>query len=235
MNDVRMAIIDGTGEWDDAGYTKSMAKSFCTQIGQQLGSKSYYQRGPWIEGGSDASKMDAATAWLKLQRQIDPKVRLMLAGYSRGGTVAIAAAERLEAANLPVDALFLFDAVARNIMWYGRVIPANVKVCRYAQRSHDPAFVDKYEKKYNVALAQLTNPFSTNPTRPSFGNTGLTHRGSTLDFNLRTFLGTHGALGGVGWPEVPEDPAAQVEVAAWMTGEMRAQGVAVTLVSTPPS
>ena len=234
-SDIRIAIIDGTGPWFDSTYAKAMAPSFCHQVAQKLGGAAYYQRGPSFDGMSDAWKMDDATNWLKRQRQINPTVRLMLAGYSRGGTVAIAAAEQLDSAKLPVDALFLFDAVARDVLYYGRKIPANVKLCRHARRSQAPWFVDKYEEKFVGEYGeQETSLLTSNPTRPSFGNTGTTFTGS-VDYKERTFLGSHGALGGVGWKMVTEDAAAQVEVATWMTEQMTSQGLNVTLVSTPPT
>ena len=47
----------------------------------------------------------------------------MLAGYSRGGSAAILAAEQLDKEKVNVDALFLFDAVARHRFSGGEVIP----------------------------------------------------------------------------------------------------------------
>ena len=229
-----MAIIDGTGPWGDAEYSKAMAPSFCHQIGQQLGGAAHYKRGPSFDGLMDAFKMNAAVAWLKQQRQIDPSMRMMVAGYSRGASVAIAVAEKLEEAKIPVDALFLFDAVARDVLIYGRVIPANVKLCRHARRSHATEFVDKYEERVpDGEGGETTSPLTSNPTRPYFGSTGTTWKGS-VDYKEKIFLGSHGALGGVGWAKVREDAPAQVEVAAWMTQELQAQGVRVSLVSTPP-
>ncbi len=235
MDDFRMAIIDGTGPFFDSSYATAMQHSFCHQMSLQIGARALYQRGPSNDGFSDAFKMRKATDWLKAQHQQYPSAKMMAAGYSRGGSVAIAVAEQLDMAKIPVDALFLFDAVARDVLVYGRTIPANVRIARYARRSQDQTFVDKYEVKVIDEYGNETSsPLTSNPTRPFFGNTGTTFKGS-VDFQSKTFLGSHGALGGVGWANVPEDAPAQVEVASWMTRQLQQQGVSVTLISNPPT
>ena len=84
--------------------------------------------------------------WLRRPRtDADPTSRLMLAGYSRGGSAAIMACEMLERDGVSVDSLFLFDAVARDEFPGGKVIPANVSFSRHARRSLAADFVAKYE------------------------------------------------------------------------------------------
>jgi hypothetical protein len=149
----------------------------------------------------------------------------MLAGYSRGASAAIYAAELLEETRDRVDSMFLFDAVARHVYHGGEVIPANVSYSRHAMRSQNQTFVAHYEG---------TIGWPSNPTRPSFGNTGVRHRGGG-DHERRVFTGSHGALGGVGWRVVHEDAHCQVQVARWFNGIFRSRGVGVTLVPVSPS
>lgn len=220
---VRMAIIDGTGVWDDSDYATGMEHSFCHQLGTQLGSDAFYQRGPTNEGFSVRRKAVSASEWLKSHQNLP--VRLMLAGYSRGASAAIYAAEFLEEEGVPIDALFLFDAVARHIYPGGEVIPSNVRYSRHAMRSQDAKFVAKYEG--SIGRGQ-------NPCRPSFGNTGTSFRGSG-DHRRTTIVGSHGALGGVGWKIVTEDVQGQSQTAAWMNGWLQAKQVPVSLRSFPPT
>ena len=219
---VRMAVIDGTGDWSDTSYAKGMHDSFCSQIARQLPGDSYYQRGPSNDGLSVRSKAVSAAEWLKSRQNLP--VRLMLAGYSRGASAAIYAAEFLEAEGVPVAGLFLFDAVARHIYAGGEVIPANVAYSRHARRSQDSAFVAKYEG--SIGRGQ-------NPCRPSFGNTGTTFKGGG-DHEFTIVKGSHGALGGVGWKIVSEDADAQERTAGWMNGWFNAKNVPVALRSYAP-
>src|SRR6185312_8320235 len=91
-----IAIVDGTGEFSDESYAKSMANSFCTQIAQQLGGPNSamcnYQRGPTGEGARTGQKGREAAAILKKVYALDRNAQLFLAGYSRGGSAAIIAA-----------------------------------------------------------------------------------------------------------------------------------------------
>ena len=231
---IKMAIIDGTGAWRDKTYAQEMNHSFCHQLSVQLGASAFYQRGPSFDGMSDAYKMNCAIDWLKAARLKDYKVKLMVAGYSRGAATAIAVAEKLSFDNIPVDSMFLFDSVARHVLAYGRTISGNVAFCRHAMRSQDPAFVDKYEAKYKALGMEFTSPLSSNPTRPFFGGVGRSFD-KKVDYQSKIFLGSHGALGGVGWANVVEDKACQEAVAGWMTGWLKLRGVPASLSSTPPT
>ena len=223
MPNIRLAVIDGTGVWNDADYEKGMHDSFCSQMARQLGADAYYQRGPSNDGTSVRRKAVSASEWLKSHQ--NQAARLMLAGYSRGASAAIYAAEFLEENGTPVDSLFLFDAVARHVYPGGEVIPANVRYSRHARRSQDQAFVAKYEGSIG---------FGQNPTRPSFGNTGTTFQGGG-DHKAAVFKGSHGALGGVGWKIVTEDAAAQEQVASWMNGAFADRKLPVSIRSFPPT
>jgi hypothetical protein len=232
MPTIRMGIIDGTGSADDAAYNKDMAHSFCRQLHEGLGQvRSSYWRGP-TQWGSEVAKqaIDAAT-WLAGEKKKQPDAELMLAGYSRGGSAAIMAAEFLKKEGLKVKALFLFDAVARHLYRGGEIIPDNVEFSRHARRDQSLIFVLKYEATIqdDPRLGKTSNP-----TRPSFGNTGLQWAGAGDHERATPFRGSHGALGGVGWSFVQEDAACQAEVATWMNGHLAKKDVPVVLKSVDP-
>ena len=216
MAAIAMGIIDGTGAFRDSTYSKEMEHSFCKQLDDGLSGASYYQQGPWADGLNDGFKASRTVDWLKQQRAANQAVRVMLAGYSRGAATVMAVAELLGRDDIPVDSMFLFDAVARHILVTGRSISPNVQYCRHAMRSQDPAFVRKYETYLfdNKWTGSWPSPFASNVTRPWFSNVGG-DTGACKNYRNQTFLGSHGALGGVGWKTVPEDEPAQKQVALW--------------------
>jgi hypothetical protein len=225
MSEIRLALVNGTGPAGQA-YEEVMKNSFCHQLGQKLGEKCFYRRGPTLFGLEVAEEARAVYRWLKAEHEADPDVRLMLAGYSRGGSAAIMACEMLEHDGIQVDSLFLFDAVARHEFPGGSVIPANVRFSRHARRSLAAEFVERYEgalKRLGV-LSVLQNP-----VRPLFGNVGLTWRGDGDHRPAETFLGSHGAIGGVGWRVVVEDHDCERDVARWMGEHLKARGLNVDL------
>jgi hypothetical protein len=209
-----------------------MRSSFCFQLGAQLGARSFYLRGPSLFGTEVREEARRAYHWLKAAHDEDPARRLMLAGYSRGGSAAIMACELLEHDRIPVDSLFLFDAVARHEFPGGTVIPANVKFSRHARRSLAADFVERYEG--TVKGINLIGGFS-NPARPLFGNVGLHWRGEGDHQPAERFLGSHGAVGGVGWRFVVEDAACERDVASWMNRHLIARGVDVSLSAYEPT
>jgi hypothetical protein len=223
---VRIAIVDGTGPDSGADYTKAMAKSFCRALANSVGpGRAFYQRGPTAAGLQVMREGLEAFKWLRREHDKVGDAKLMLAGYSRGGSAAILAAEMLEQAKLPVHGLFLFDPVARHVFRGGEVIPGNVKFSRTALRDQSWSFVMKYE---GTISDHSKLGATSNPTRPSFGNTGLSWRG-TGDHRVTTFTGSHGALGGVGWAFMTEDRSCQPTVSAWMEREMARCGLVAKL------
>jgi hypothetical protein len=263
-----IAIVDGTGEFSDESYAKSMANSFCTQIGKQLGgpnsAMASYQRGPTGEGARTGQKGREAAAILKKVAGLDRNAELFLAGYSRGASSAIIAAETLEKDGVYVKAMFLFDPVARHMCAGGEVIPANVRRAYVAYRSLDADIVARYEGTISAGGAPMPGKIGTfsvwkaatllhpvdalfdyattgNPIRPTFGKTATKMAGARFRQDgkarmvVKTFRGSHGALGGVGWRMVKEDMACQEAVAGFMTDAMDGEGLkGVKLTSITP-
>lgn len=221
-----LGIVDGTGPWSDAEYATAMTNSFCKQTDRQCGTNSQYWRGPSNEGGSVLSRARAVRDWIVGKLRSQPDAAVMLMGYSRGASIVIMTAEYLDELGIPVHSLWLFDAVARHIYSGGEVIPRNVAYSRHAVRSDDPELIRRYEG--SIGIGQ-------NPMRPSFGHTGMTAvRTPNGDHKHKIFRGSHGALGGVGWGNVEEDPACQRDVAAWMNRKFRGRGLPVTLTAVDP-
>ena len=242
LSDYRMAIIDGTGPSEDLEYGESMRHSFCSQMGDALISQNRgeYWRGPSWHGLEVESSANKAYNYLLKVHHENPKLRLMLAGYSRGGSAAIMVAELLEKKNIEVDALFLFDAVARHKEPGGEVIPKNVLYSRHARRDLKAPLIVKYEGTFSdLEIKGFSLVNGSNPMRPSFGNTGLSWRtredGRGDHERAVPFPGSHGALGGVGWSFVTEDESCQKRVASWMNAQLKSKGVWHGLKSVRPT
>jgi hypothetical protein len=258
-----IVLVDGTGRWWNKDYEQDMAQSFCSQMAKSFHGKAEYRRGPSDEGYRfndkaaeavhllvHASFPDAAALPL-----VGARSRLFLAGYSRGAAIALQAAELLALRGIQVDGLFLFDPVER-VPSRGSVcvksIPQNVRFSRIASRSLDPAIVAKYEgtlviKPYNLLpLATKSNarvleklpfvgkdPLLGNPIRPEFG-TFIVNPCGIGDHQTKTFTGSHGALGGVGWADVkPEDKDCQEAVATWMNEAFRSLSLHIQIEAPP--
>jgi hypothetical protein len=174
-----LICVDGTGPSDDDEYLAAMVHGFVRQISQRsLLPKvtTKYYRGPEPKG---ITKL--VTPATVVMHSIVPYLQggdrqIFMIGYSRGGGVVIEAASILNALNpdIKVEALFLFDAVSRDLLLNAEVIPANVNHCIFARRD------------------RLTE------SRRSFGNCGLqlANGGRPL---IRDFFTTHGGMGGTPW------------------------------------
>jgi len=229
VRDICVAVIDGTGAYNDATYNTSMRYSFCHQIAGQLGAAARYERGPSIEGYRIHERGERAAKFLEEGRRGDAR-RLGLAGYSRGGSAAIMAAEILQKKGVRVDAMFLFDPVARHASEGGTVVPANVSSLYIARRRLDPALIAKYDH----TIGPLWHSMFHNPMRVFFGETAIRYAASVKAV-VSEFRGTHGAIGGVGWKHVAEDTDCEKLVAAFMNRAFAATSVSVHLHAYPPS
>jgi pimeloyl-ACP methyl ester carboxylesterase len=251
--DFAIAIIDGTGDFDDGDYAFNMAGGFCVQLKHKLANVAQYERGPSFDGVRVRERGDRAARFLE-QAKARGVQRLFVAGYSRGGSAALFCAANLHLKRIAVDGMFLFDPVARHFTQGGEDLPANVKYCAVALRSNDPALIAKYDPPASK-LAKAILPFArpilplpaalalsddnvtkaadlilTNPMRPSFGNVSLLFSPPT-NLVQEYFKCSHGAVGGVGWKKVKEDEDGQKQVARWMSERLKEQNIPVTLAS----
>lgn len=136
-----MFIVDGTGEEDLEKYRREMAGGFCKRL-EDL-ARGRYWRGPTTLGQETSGIADEVLAavlqWRQSPRRAGP---LFLAGHSRGGAAVIFAAHELNKRKIPVDAMFLFDAVNRtgNLFRDADTVPGNVAHCYHAVRDTSLAF-----------------------------------------------------------------------------------------------
>ncbi|HEY2375970.1 MAG TPA: hypothetical protein VGH98_08360 [Gemmatimonadaceae bacterium] len=173
-----LAAIDGTGPvWDDV-YQAKMQHSFLHQIVRRAPGaiNAMYYRGPDWSGTDTVGNLirpETVVQDVCYARERGDKT-VFLAGYSRGGAIAIDAAMLLARTDIRVDAMFLFDAVDRSVDLRGGTIPDNV---RYA---------------YHAVRMKSTS------SRETFGNCGLKINGLG-ELMKQEFYTTHGGMGGVPW------------------------------------
>ena len=229
MSDIKLAIIDGTGPFSNAKYALEMRNSFCSQMHRQLFAASRYERGPSDDGYRMNERGERAAQYL-LNAGNGDAGRIMIAGYSRGGSAAIMTAEVLKRQNVKVDALFLFDPVARHLSRGGVVVPDNVNAVFIARRKLDPSMVAKYDH----TIGPVWHLVAHNPMRVFFGTTASKYAGSG-ECKQSYLLGSHGAMGGVGWKHVSEDSNCQIQVAGFMNAAFKNLGLPIQLTSSPPA
>ena len=230
-----VGVVDGTGPFGDMNYQIEMKNSFCKQIADQckhLNIPCAYLRGPSPDGLSVKRKAAEVCDWIQEAHVKNGKDRFFLVGYSRGASIVILAAESLKKKNIEIEAMFLFDPVARHLVPGGEVVPENVKKVYIARRTQDPDFTKKYEPKIGDKGYIEFEALRTNPTRPYFGITA-TKPTSGTDVKYQEFkaLGSHGAIGGVGWRQVEEDSAAAANVANWMNRQFKEHDLHIKLKS----
>src|SRR5262245_12888081 len=141
--------VDGTGPFWNDEYAVAMAGSFVAQLCWPKSPNKHYWRGPdtfdTIGSGpspktvADFIRSKVAPApkvsvypgiimpTVVTSPGIGPSLPVFLTGYSRGGATVIDVATILKSYGIQVEAMFLFDAVARSPWLSGRVIPSNVK------------------------------------------------------------------------------------------------------------
>ena len=175
-----LICVDGTGPFVNSSYKTAMANSFTRQIWKHSGLRGarLYYRGPDNPG----LLTNMARPGTLVKRDILPlykkgDTRICMVGYSRGGAIVINTAAVLKKHGVPVEALFLFDAVDRSIELEADLIPSNVKHAYHAVRHRETG------------------------SRTSFGNCGIKaaagvkfHQGKPTEFWT-----THGGMGGTPW------------------------------------
>ena len=206
-----IVVIDGTGPDDDRKYATEMGNSFCSQLKQNVPGSTYF-RGPTLTGSETSATADLAVDACLASKAAGNPIRL--AGYSRGGCAAIIAAKRLGARGHRVSSMFLFDPVDMQFSFAGltQIIGDNVDYVARVRSGRHLGF-------------WLSNPVKS---RFYFVNTGRYLAGSGA-IDRREFEGSHGAIGGVPWPDIPGDRACAMSVANWMTPFLNRQGIPITL------
>ena len=242
-------LVDGTSHdfffRTDAEYESQFRNSFCYRLATELGQGSArYFQGPKVLGLETSALASRVADEI---RRLPLTEKVFLCGYSRGGAAVIAAAKLV---SRPVEAMFLFDAVDRTIDLSTAVIPKNVGSAYNAIR--DPKFAEKFQKEVDEKASALTREvtsfvvakdfrtfkaaanyvstkvkdmdFKYNKHRyTAFDNTGL-KADPPCRLSIKSFPGTHGAMGGLPWPEVETDRDVANQVGAWMSSNMRLHG-----------
>jgi pimeloyl-ACP methyl ester carboxylesterase len=225
MTNMFVGIVDGTGCWNNDEYQEKMTYSFCSQLASLLKARDSYLRGPSGEGYYIERRAKEITEKARLSKASS----VYLAGYSRGGSIAVIAARMLGEFGIGVKAMFLFDPVARHGSASSDFISGNVDSVYTARRIIGAKKMNKYDYKLFGDLA------GHNPVRDWFGTTAQSFESSTTRRDERVFLGSHGALGGVGWKDVSEDGPCQMAVANFFNGALIGEGLTSGLKSYPPT
>jgi len=170
-----LAAVDGTGPFSDRDYETAFQSSHVNKLcNSNSFQKSFRRRGPSADGvKTDNKARELLTELLDFKNCQAEDVDIFLTGYSRGGAAVIHLAHLLKEKGIPVRAMYLFDAVDRTLERFNTTIPRNVEVCYHALR--DP--------RAN--------------SRKWFDNCGTTPSVSTTRMHMKTFFGTHGAIGGL--------------------------------------
>jgi thioesterase domain-containing protein len=153
-------IVDGTGPIFDDDYAVSMAGSHCAVLAHLNRPDSFYYRGPSplsaikTTGGTadrvyqKVMQEEFPSALLAPGQRQKPKSKIFLIGYSRGGAAVVRVAQMLDRFEIPVEAMFLFDAVDRTIFLPSvETVPGNVRRCFHAMRNEGAEVVMEHEAK----------------------------------------------------------------------------------------
>lgn len=144
-----LLIVNGTGPFSDAAYDRDFMKSFPCAYRDELGSRARYWRGPSGDGLAVSRIGDAAVAHAQSLSDSEP---IHMCGRSRGGAAVVVAARRMARIfpngpgprrNPRITAMFLFDAVDREICIRADQVPQDVQRVYHARR--DPRFALKYD------------------------------------------------------------------------------------------
>jgi len=143
--------------------------------------------------------------------------------YFRGPTLA--GSETSAIANLAVDAVM----AARDKASMGEVMLAGYSrggcAAIIAARRLKDRRVGVHSRSARNLRFWFRNPVKS---RFYFYNTGRYLAGSG-SYDTKSFVGSHGAVGGVPWPDIKEDTCCVLAVAEWMNKRFESRGLDVTL------
>ena len=212
--------IDGTDNFDQSTLpracmtlrgTRDMASAHVKRMGALGFSEMKYVRGTQdtVTGYSSGGMIEEAMAWIEQRygSARDDSRKLYLGGFSRGGAAIVAIANKLASKGIPVQEMFIFDAVDRSFTMDNALtaaIPGNVVRAFHAIRS--PAA----------------------GSRRTFGNCGMQSSHGNLE--IEQFMTTHGGVGG--WPNGEErvlDGVGPEDYAYMATGGAMGGALAVSL------
>lgn len=148
-----LSVVDGTGDKNGLTYRRNMTGGMCDQLARTF--KGRYYRGPVLNGSDTFEIAESAYRDIKTDPALN-RQPLFLAGHSRGGAAVIRVAQWLKADGIPVEAMFLYDAVDRTVLdplVDVQVVPANVKRVYHARRSKE--IVDYFSKGAENSTKEL--------------------------------------------------------------------------------
>lgn len=152
-------------------------QSFVKRIGT-FGFETFH----YIQGTTNTyTGSDRVSRFMNEKRGTPKRPGVFIGGFSRGAYSALVAAHKLEERGIPVDGLFLFDAVDRSSAsdHYGDRLPDTVVRAYHAIRSNDANSRNSFGRLPNLITSRAPNLL------------------------VQAFKGTHGAIGG--WPQGEED------------------------------
>lgn len=165
-------IVNGSGPSNDGDYAVEMAGSHCWVLYFMNKSNAYYWRGPGMfdcfpntaaiadKVFDELMKSEFPTSLSAPGTRPRPKSNIYLIGYSRGGAAVLKIAQMLARQDIPVTAMFLFDAVDQSTIRGLDSVPANVVKCYHAVRNEGAQVVMETEERQLWKMCQQAKGFS---------------------------------------------------------------------------
>ncbi len=203
--------FDGTGDADDGVYRQEMKFSFINQLKRDYsGHAKMYFRGPSTLG-VECSQI-AERGMIAARVAIKAKEPVFLAGYSRGGAIAIRIAQLIEKEfpEVEIPVMALFDAVDREVQHLKTLVAVGSVswaiggpvIASAAVRISARSWVSEWDvsaipENVGICYHAMRSPLAH--SRVWFGNCGL----NPVDPERLVrpmFITTHGGMGGVPFP-----------------------------------
>jgi len=194
-------------EYDDAAVQEQLqrleAHGFINQLVQSYakrGSARYF-KGPSTLGIQAPAIAKAGVAYIAGARAKGEE--LIIAGYSRGGLIAVNVCNELARLGQMVQLLILFDPVDRALGPEAQNVSAAVRNCILIQREHSMITWVPYTRQIKLGPGSISVPdVALTQSRFWFGKMVNEDDKATLTsggFEHREFDATHAAFGGVPW------------------------------------